>query len=129
MHSTMFQISVFSVLLWLFHVFNENTRKDKDTCSELSMFLQSSQYTCMINKDHFVFSDAIVFQYSLFELSKGIQCFLDRQKYFKNQQSHIMPIPLKATAIQPPTTHCEKKKSETNQTCRTLLEKQGRAHK
>ena len=35
----------------------------------------------------------------------------------------------KVAAIRPPTTHHENYQSQTNQTCRTLLEKQGRAHK
>ena len=35
----------------------------------------------------------------------------------------------KAPTIRPPASHHENYSSETNQTCRTLLEKQGRAHK
>ena len=37
--------------------------------------------------------------------------------------------PNKAAAIRPPTTHHENYRNLTNQTCRTLMEKLGRAHK
>ena len=35
----------------------------------------------------------------------------------------------KAPTIRPPASHHENYPSQTNKTCRTLLEKQGRAHK
>ena len=45
-----------------------------------------------------------------------------------NYTSMLQAI-LKAPTIRPPASHYEKYPSQTNQTCRTLLEKQGRAHK
>ena len=56
-----------------------------------------------------------------------------RRQLHKNAASNIEQVleatPHKAPAIRPPTYHHENYPSETNQTCRTLLEKQGRAHK
>ena len=56
-----------------------------------------------------------------------------RQQLHKNAASIIEQVlaatPHKAPTIRPPTSHHENYPSLTNQTCRTLLEKQGRAHK
>ena len=52
------------------------------------------------------------------------------QQLHKNAVSNFEQVleatPHKATAVRPPTSH--HKLSKTNQTCRTLLEKWGRAH-
>ena len=52
---------------------------------------------------------------------------------FKNAAINIEQVleatPHKAPTIRSPTSHHEKYPSSTNQTCRTLLEKQGRTHK
>ena len=56
-----------------------------------------------------------------------------RRQLHKNAASNIEQVveatPHKAPTIRPPTSHHENYPSETNQTCRTLLEKLGRAHK
>ena len=67
-------------------------------------------------------------------LSKYLQ---PRQNFLnhlvKNVASNIEQVlaatPHKAPTIQPPAFHHENYSSQTNQTCRTLLEKQGWAHK
>ena len=46
-----------------------------------------------------------------------------------NSEQVLEATPNKAAAIRPPTTHHENYQSLTKQTCRTLLEKQGWAHK
>ena len=56
-----------------------------------------------------------------------------RRQLHKNDASNIEQVlvatPYKAPTIRPPASHHENYPSKTNQTCRTLLEKQGRAHK
>ena len=56
-----------------------------------------------------------------------------RRQLHKNAASNLEQI-LAAThhktpTVQPPASHHENYSSETNQTCRTLLEKQGQTHK
>ena len=46
-----------------------------------------------------------------------------------NSEQVLEATPHKARTIRPSTSHHENYPSQTNQTCRTLLEKQGRAHK
>ena len=56
-----------------------------------------------------------------------------RRQLHKNVASNIEQVlaatPHKAPTIRPPASHQENYPSWTKQTCRTLLEKQGRAHK
>ena len=56
-----------------------------------------------------------------------------RQQLHKNAASNIEQIlaatPQKTPTIWPPASHHENYPSQTNQTCRTLLEKQGWGHK
>ena len=54
-----------------------------------------------------------------------------RRQLHKNVAGNIEPAatPHKAPTIRPPASHHKNYPSWTNQTCRTLLEKQGRAHK
>ena len=56
-----------------------------------------------------------------------------RRQLHKNAASNIEQVlaatPHKAPTIRPPASHHENYPSQTKQTCRTLLEKQGRAHK
>ena len=56
-----------------------------------------------------------------------------RRQLHKNVASNIeqalAATTHKASTIRPPASHHENYPSQTNQTCRTLLEKQGRAHK
>ena len=56
-----------------------------------------------------------------------------RRQLHKNAASNIEQVleatPHKAPTIRSPTSHQENYPSQTNQTCRTQLEKQGRAHK
>ena len=56
-----------------------------------------------------------------------------RRQLHKNAASNIEQVlvatPNKAPTIRPPASNHENNPSYTNQTCRTLLEKQGRAHK
>ena len=56
-----------------------------------------------------------------------------RWQLHKNAASNLEQVlaatPHKAPTIRPPASHHENYPSQTNHTCRTLLEKQGRAHK
>ena len=56
-----------------------------------------------------------------------------RRQLHKNAASNIEQVvaatPHKAPSIRPPASHHENYPSYMNQTCRTLLEKQGQAHK
>ena len=56
-----------------------------------------------------------------------------RRQLHKNVASNIEQVlavtPYKAPTIRPPASHHENYPNKTNQTCRSLLEKQGRAHK
>ena len=46
-----------------------------------------------------------------------------------NIEQVLVATPHKAPTIWPPASHYENYPIQTNQTCRTLLEKQGQAHK
>ena len=46
-----------------------------------------------------------------------------------NIEQDLAATPHKAPTIRPPTSHHENYPTQTNQTCRAMLEKQGRAHK
>ena len=62
-----------------------------------------------------------------------IYIYIYRRQLQKNAESNIEQVlattPHKAPTIRPPASHHENYPRLTNQTCRTLLEKQGRAHK
>ena len=62
-------------------------------------------------------------------LTKRLVTKLDGNYTRMNIEQVLAATPNKAPATQPPGSHHENYPSQTNQTCRTLLEKQGRVHK
>ena len=56
-----------------------------------------------------------------------------RRQLYKNAASNLEQVlaatPHKTPTVRPPASYHENYSSQTNQTCRTLLEKQGRTHK
>ena len=56
-----------------------------------------------------------------------------RRQLHKNAASNLEQVlaatPHKTPTVRPPASYHENYSSQTNQTCRTLLEKQGQAHK
>ena len=56
-----------------------------------------------------------------------------RQQLYKNTECNLEQVlaatPHKTPTVRPPASYHENDSSWTNQTCRTLLEKQGRTHK
>ena len=62
-------------------------------------------------------------------LTKRLEKKLDGKNAASNIEQVLAATPHKAPIIRPPTTYHENYPSQTNQICRTLLEKQGRARK
>ena len=111
-----------------------------------SYFISNPIYTYILNMicKHFVdnifnwgsahfFALVKWFQLLLYNTNNSNQYTSFRRQLHKNVESNIEQIlaatPHKAPTIRSPTTYHKNYPSLTNQTCRTLLEKQGRARK
>ena len=62
-------------------------------------------------------------------LTKRLEKKLDGNYTRSNIEQVLAATPNKAPSIRPPASHHENYPSQINHTCRTLLERQGRAHK
>ena len=113
-----------------------STKKDIDT--RLTKAWMAIDMLSIIWKSHLAdkmkrsFVSILLYGCTIWTLTKRLEKKLDgisRKNVASNIEQVLKPTPNKAPTIRPPTSYHENYLSQTNQTCRTLLEKKRRAHK